>query len=603
MLWLLGAVTLGAAAFKILPNKKKEISWTEFVDSYLDKDLVKEVQVVNKEWVRVLTSCPENEVVWFGIGSLRSFESRVSKLEEQRNISLPITHKSEMRLMNTLLQIFELILRFVPAVLLTSALVFFFFGWPRLSTNHAFQKESDTSAAPKGAIIGGEVDISLNFTDIVGCDQAKIEVMELVNFLRYPEIYTAMGAKIPRGALLYGPPGTGKTILAKAAAAEANVTFIAMSGPEFKEIYIGIGPKRVRQLFLFARKNSPSIIFIDEIDSIAKKRMKASSVGGGSDEGENTLNQLLIEMDGFKAKERVIILAATNRLDSLDPAIMRPGRFDRLVNVPAPNQKGRTDLFEKYLKPIHLDIAIKRSEIAEELAKLTPGFTGAAIAGVCNDAAVLATRNNQCSVERENLYEAIDRAQVGMGQAQLDLSPEELKVVAYHEAGHVVTAWFLQHADPLVKVTIKARGDSLGHTQFRPRSLQLHTEEQLFHRMCVLLGGRVAEQITFGVMSTGATSDLQVVTKLAYGTVAHLGMNKKVGPLSFGGERKPLSEEMSKMIDAEVHKLVTRALKTTTDLLSSHKKDLKLIAETLLKVDTLSAGEVGELIGPRPFLQ
>ncbi|XP_059476379.1 AFG3-like protein 2 isoform X2 [Neocloeon triangulifer] len=438
---------------------------------------------------------------------------------------------------------------------------------------------------------------SINFSDIVGCDEAKLEIMEIVNFLKHPEIYTDMGAKIPRGALLHGPPGTGKTALAKAAAAEANVAFITMSGPEFNEIFVGVGPRRVRQLFDLAKRNAPSIIFIDEIDSIANKR---SALSGGSEQ-DSTLNQMLVEMDGFEALEKVIVMAATNRLEILDPALLRAGRFDRLVRVPAPDEKDRAALFEKYLRSVNVLGTLRKSELANELAKITPGFTGATIAGVCNEAAILATRNGQCSVEQHNFIEAIDRVLTGSG-GQTHLTPEEMFAVAHHEAGHVVTAWFLKHSDPLLKVTITPRGNALGFTQFSPKDLKLQTKEQIFDRMCVLLGGRVAEELFFGKISTGAADDLRVATNIAYEMVMSLGMSDKIGAMSFQEREKyPLSEEFSKKIDSEVHQLLSKALETTTELLYLHKSDISLIAEKLIEKNTLQAEEIETLIGKRPF--
>lgn len=404
--------------------------------------------------------------------------------------------------------------------------------------------------------------------------------MEFVNFLKNPSRYTELGAKIPKGALLTGPPGTGKTLLAKATAGEAKVPFITVSGSEFLEMFVGVGPSRVRDMFAMARKNAPCILFIDEIDAVGRKRGGRSF--GGHSEQENTLNQLLVEMDGFNTSSNVVVLAATNRVDILDKALLRPGRFDRQIFVPPPDIKGRASIFKVHLEPLKTDI--DKTEVARKLAALTPGFTGADIANVCNEAALIAARDLSQSISYKNFEAAIERVVAGLEKKTKVLQPEEKKTVAYHEAGHAVCGWFLEHADPLLKVSIIPRGMGLGYAQYLPKEQYLYTKEQLFDRMCMTLGGRASEQIFFKRITSGAQDDLQKVTKNAYSQIVQLGMSDKVGNLSFDmpekGEMvidKPYSEETAQLIDNEVRDLVALAYKRTIDLLTQHRENVEKV--------------------------
>lgn len=447
-------------------------------------------------------------------------------------------------------------------------------------------------------------DIGVKFQDVAGCEEAKVEIMEFVNFLKNPQQYTELGAKIPKGAILTGPPGTGKTLLAKATAGEANVPFIYVSGSEFLEMFVGVGPSRVRDMFAMARKNAPCILFMDEIDAVGRKRGGRSF--GGHSEQENTLNQLLVEMDGFNTTSNVVVLAATNRVDILDKALLRPGRFDRQIFVPPPDIKGRASIFKVHLFP--LKTQLNKDELSRKMAALTPGFTGADISNVCNEAALIAARDAEESIIQKHFEAAIERVVAGMEKKTNVLQPAEKKTVAFHEAGHAVCGWFLEHADPLLKVSIIPRGKGLGYAQYLPKEQFLFTQEQLFDRMCVMLGGRVSESIFFGAVTTGAQDDLQKVTKSAYAQIVQYGMNERIGQrvyqLPEPGEmvmEKPYSEATAQAIDEEVKLLIDAAYKRTMDLLNEKKECIQKIAERLLEREILSRDDLIELLGPRPF--
>lgn len=428
--------------------------------------------------------------------------------------------------------------------------------------------------------------------------------MEFVNFLKNPQQYIDLGAKIPKGAMLTGPPGTGKTLLAKATAGEANVPFITVSGSEFLEMFVGVGPSRVRDMFSMARKHAPCILFIDEIDAVGRKRGGKSF--GGHSEQENTLNQLLVEMDGFNTTTNVVVLAATNRVDILDSALLRPGRFDRQIYVPAPDIKGRASIFKVHLGP--LKTSLDKQELSRKMAALTPGFTGADIANVCNEAALIAARDSNESIILKHFEQAIERVIAGMEKKTNVLQPDEKKTVAYHEAGHAVCGWYLEYSDPLLKVSIIPRGKGLGYAQYLPKDQYLLSKEQLFDRMCMTLGGRVSEEIFFKRITTGAQDDLKKITDSAYAQVVRFGMNEKVGNLSFDMSQpgdpmfsKPYSEATAQLIDSEVRNLIKVAHTRTTELLTNHKADVEKVAERLLKNEVLSRDDMIELLGPRPF--
>lgn len=447
------------------------------------------------------------------------------------------------------------------------------------------------------------VKITTKFTDVAGMDEAKQEILEFVSFLKNPEKYKRLGAKIPKGALLVGPPGTGKTLIARATAGEAGVPFFSISGSDFIEMFAGVGPARVRDLFTQARASAPCIIFIDEIDAVGRARSKN---GFHNDERENTLNQLLVEMDGFDTGTGVVVLAGTNRPDVLDKALLRPGRFDRQIGIDKPDIKGRRDIFLVHLKNLKMQDNV--DETAKRLSALTPGFSGADVANVCNEGALIAARRSKKLIETVDFIDAIERVIAGLEKKNRILSPEEKKRVAYHEAGHAIAGWYLEHADPLLKVSIIPRGiGALGYAQYQPKDQYLYTVEQLRDRMCVTLGGRVAEQLIFGKISTGARDDLEKITKLAYSQITTYGMNPRVGLLSFPqnddeyGGSQPYSQATARMIDSEVRKMVSSAYDTTVTLLTEKLQDIEKVAQRLMEREVLSRDDMRELLGPRPF--
>jgi len=455
----------------------------------------------------------------------------------------------------------------------------------------------------KATLFDKEAQVSVTFNDVAGLEEAKQEVMEIVDFLKNPKKYTNLGGKIPKGALLVGSPGTGKTLLAKAVAGEAQVPFFSLSGSDFVEMFVGVGASRVRDLFRQAKDKAPCIIFIDEIDAIGRARGK-NNIVGGNDERENTLNQLLVEMDGFGTDSGIIILAATNRPDVLDSALLRPGRFDRQVSIDKPDLIGREQIFKVHLKPVKLAEGVD----AKKLSAQTPGFAGAEIANVCNEAALIAARKNKEAVEMQDFQDAIDRVIGGLEKKNKIISPEEKRIVAYHEAGHAIAGWFLEHADPLVKVSIVPRGvAALGYAQYLPKEQFLYTTEQLEDGMCMTLGGRVAEDIVFGKISTGAQNDLERITKLAYAMVTIYGMNEKIGNVSFNdaqGEyqfNRPYSEKTSELIDQEVRGQINAVYARTKKLLTDKRDGLEKLANKLIEKEILFQSDLEEILGKRPF--
>jgi cell division protease FtsH len=444
--------------------------------------------------------------------------------------------------------------------------------------------------------------VSITFADVAGLDEAKVEVMEIVDFLKNPKKYTSLGGKIPKGALLIGPPGTGKTLLAKAMAGEAQVPFFSMSGSDFVELFVGVGASRVRDLFKQAREKAPCIIFIDEIDAIGRARGK--NVMMSNDERESTLNQLLVEMDGFGTDTGIIVLAATNRPDVLDTALLRPGRFDRQISIDKPDLKGREAIFKVHLKPIKISKSLDIHKLAEQ----TPGFAGADIANVCNEAALIAARKGKDAVEMEDFQDAVDRVIGGLEKKSKIILPEEKRIIAFHEAGHAICGWYLEHAYPLLKVTIVPRGTAaLGYAQYTPKEQYLYNTDQLMDQVCMTLGGRASEELFFNKISTGAQNDLQQITRIAYAMVTVYGMNDKVGNVSFYDPQqenaftKPYSEETSKIIDEEVRKLIDEAYERTKALLREKKPQVEKLADALLEKEVLFKSDVEALIGKRPY--
>ncbi len=456
----------------------------------------------------------------------------------------------------------------------------------------------------KATLFDKDTHVNIDFKDVAGLEEAKVELMEIVDFLKKPEKYTDLGGKIPKGALLVGPPGTGKTLLAKAVAGQAQVPFFSLSGSDFVEMFVGVGASRVRDLFKQAKEKAPCIIFIDEIDAIGRARGK-NPVTGSNDERENTLNQLLAEMDGFGTNIGVIILAATNRADVLDRALMRAGRFDRQIQVEMPDLKERKAIFDVHMKPLKLDKDLD----AEFLAKQTPGFSGADIANVCNEAALVAARRNKKTVGKKDFLDAIDRIIGGLEKRNKIISPNEKKVIAYHESGHAAVSWLLEHAHPLVKVTIVPRGKALGAAWYLPEERQISTNEQMFDEITSTLGGRAAEEILFGKISTGALNDLEKVTKQAYAMTAYFGLNLRVGNVSYydsSGQNeytftKPYSEKTAQIIDEEVSALIEKAYKRAKDILLKHKEQLVELGQQLLVKEVIFREDLESIFGERPY--
>jgi len=538
----------------------------------------------------------------FTIGSVESFERKLEDAQREIGMSprdyVPVQYSSETSWGAEVLKI-------VPTLMLIGIL---FYG----------MRNMGGGGAGGGGGMGGifkigksnakkikKEDIDVTFADVAGCQEAKKEIVEFVDFLKDASRFTKLGAKIPKGALLCGPPGTGKTLLAKAVAGEANVPFFSISGSDFIEMFVGVGPSRVRDLFKEARAAAPSIIFIDEIDAVGRQRGRGG-FSGGNDERENTLNQLLVEMDGFNPSSGVVVLAGTNRADILDQALTRPGRFDRQIQVDLPDLQGRKEIFGVHLRGIKLEL--KPEEVSGRLAGLTPGMAGADIANLCNEAAIQAARREAESVTMADFEKATDRVIGGLESNKM-ISQEEKRIVAHHEAGHAVAGWFLEHADPLLKVTIVPRSSgALGFAQYLPREVFLRTQDQIMDTVCMALAGRAAEEIMFGNVTTGASDDLKRVTQMVYSTIQVYGMNKRVGQVAFpkdqnamGGESKPYSDATAQVIDEEAKKVVDAAYQRTLDLLRDKKEDLMKVAELLIEKETITHDDVLSLIGERPF--
>jgi AFG3 family protein len=489
--------------------------------------------------------------------------------------------------------------------LIILSIILFIFLMRRMSSAGGPGGQIFNIGKSRAALFEGGDKVKITFKDVAGLEEAKEEVQEIVEFLKNPSKFTILGGKIPKGALLVGPPGTGKTLLAKAVAGEADVPFFSLSGSDFVEMFVGVGAARVRDLFKQAKAKAPCIIFIDEIDAVGRSRSKGS-MPGGNDERENTLNSLLVEMDGFGTDSGVIILAATNRPDTLDSALLRPGRFDRQISIDKPDINGRTQIFQVHLKPLTLGPDVD----AKKLSAQTPGFAGAEIANVCNEAALIAARRDKKFITNQDFTDAIDRVIGGLEKKNKIISPGEKRIVAYHEAGHAIAGWFLEHTDPLVKVSIVPRGvAALGYAQYLPKEQFLYNTEQLIDEMCMALGGRAAEELVFGKISTGALSDLERITKMAYSIVTMYGMNSKLGNVSFYdskgqneyGFSKPYSEATSQMIDEEVRSIIDQAYTRTKELLTERRHELEVIAKELLEKEVLLQDDLERLVGKRPF--
>ena len=561
-----------------------------------DTALQKEVHKKVAEPSLLPSAAPTAQYV-LDFGDLQNFENTIKTIKSENNLATVIDYDKEN---NYLL---ELLISILPFVLIIGIWIFL------------MRRMSGGSGAPGGGqifsigkskakLFDEKTDTRTSFKDVAGLEGAKEEVQEIVEFLKNPEKYTSLGGKIPKGALLVGPPGTGKTLLAKAVAGEAKVPFFSLSGSDFVEMFVGVGASRVRDLFKQAKDKSPAIIFIDEIDAIGRARGK-NNITGSNDERENTLNQLLTEMDGFGTNTNVIVLAATNRADVLDKALMRAGRFDRQIYVDLPDLNERKEIFEVHLKPI------KTSETLdlEFLARQTPGFSGADIANVCNEAALIAARKEQKSVTKQDFLDAVDRIVGGLEKRSKIITPDEKRVIAFHEAGHATVSWMLQYAAPLVKVTIVPRGQSLGAAWYLPEERQIVRPEQLLDEMCATMGGRAAEKIIFDTISTGALSDLEKVTKQARAMVTVYGLNDKIGNVTYYdssgqseyGFTKPYSEVTAQTIDKEISNLIEGQYQRSITILKENKDKLTKLAERLLEKEVIFKDDLEEIFGKRPF--
>ncbi|XP_062015625.1 ATP-dependent zinc metalloprotease FTSH 10, mitochondrial-like [Rosa rugosa] len=618
------------SSFSFGSSEQKQISFQEFKNKLLEPGLVDHIVVSNKSVAKVFVrtsprSQTSDEVVegtingtaargkggeykyFFNIGSVENFEEKLEDAQEALGIDshdyVPVTYVSEMVW-------YQELMRFAPTLILLGTLLYM---GRRMQGGLGIGGGSGGRSG-RGIFNIGKAHVTkvdknaknkIYFKDVAGCDEAKQEIMEFVHFLKNPKKYEDLGAKIPKGALLVGPPGTGKTLLAKATAGESGVPFLSISGSDFMEMFVGVGPSRVRNLFQEARQCAPSIIFIDEIDAIGRARGRGG-FSGSNDERESTLNQLLVEMDGFGTTAGVVVLAGTNRPDILDKALLRPGRFDRQISIDKPDIKGRDQIFQIYLKKLKLDQ--EPSYYSQRLAALTPGFAGADIANVCNEGALIAARNESALITMQHFESAIDRIIGGLEKKNRVISKLERRTVAYHESGHAVAGWFLEHAEPLLKVTIVPRGTAaLGFAQYVPNENLLMTKEQLFDMTCMTLGGRAAEQVLLGKISTGAQNDLEKVTKMTYAQVAVYGFSDKVGLLSFpqrddGFEMsKPYSSKTAALIDGEVREWVGKAYAHTLALLEEHKDQVAQIAELLLEKEVLHQDDLLRVLGERPY--
>ena len=598
-------------------KQPKEISQTQF-EKYLQEGDIAKVVVVNKHQARIYLSSQalekpshkdvkvenplfkatsDSEIPQYKleVGVLENFENRFNKIVAEKELShTQLIYKTEQNFFGDIL-----ITVILPVVLFVGLWIFLMrrAGGGGMGGGQLFN-----IGRSRARLFDGEKDKKITFQDVAGLEGAKEEVQEIVEFLKNPEKYTSLGGKIPKGALLVGPPGTGKTLLAKAVAGEAKVPFFSLSGSDFVEMFVGVGASRVRDLFRQAKEKSPSIIFIDEIDAIGRARGK-NNLTNANDERENTLNQLLTEMDGFGTNTNVIVLAATNRADVLDKALLRAGRFDRQIYVDLPDLNERKEIFKVHLRPIK----ITENLDVEFLAKQTPGFSGADIANVCNEAALIAARKGKTSVDKQDFLDAVDRIIGGLEKKNKIITPEEKRAIAYHEAGHATVSWLLEHAAPLVKVTIVPRGRSLGAAWYLPEERQIVRTDQIEDEMCAALGGRAAEQLTFGKISTGALSDLEKVTKQARAMVTIYGLNDKIGNLTYYdptgeeyGFTKPYSEKTAQVIDEEISRIIQKQYERALEILTTHQSKLSTLAELLLEREVIFKEDLEAIFGKRP---
>ncbi len=605
-------VVAGVVVTMLLSWKKTDetnhISFQDFQNRFLANGSVGKLIVSNGEMVYVypkVNNDTNRPIASFRIGTVDHFEKALEASERmlgtREEDRVPVLYRNGSGIV-------DILLRLAPTLLIVSALVISGRAAMSQAGKGGMGGNSPFNIGKSNAKMFQKQNSNTSFADVAGCDEAKVEVMEFVEFLKTPARFTKLGAKVPKGALLVGPPGTGKTLLAKATAGEASVPFFSVSGSDFIEMFVGVGPARVRDLFAQARANAPCIVFIDEIDAVGRQRGKGGFRSGANDERESTLNQILVEMDGMDTKTGIVVLAGTNRPDILDSALVRAGRFDRQISIDLPDVKARKDIFMVHLKALKLELA--PAEYAPRLAQLTPGFSGADIANVCNEAALIAARYGAGAVHWKQFEQAIDRVIAGLERKTRVLSPEEKKTVAYHEAGHAVSGWFLEGADPLLKVSIVPRGmGTLGFAQYLPADVNLYTKQQIEDKMCMALGGRVSEELNFGRITTGASDDLDRVTKMAYGSVVSYGMGS-MGPLSYRLARegdmtigKPYSEDTAAQIDDEVLAMIKRCYERTKQLLIPKMKEIDTLAKLLLDKEVVNREEVELILGKRPFAE
>lgn len=622
--WIIALVALAFLAITFFDtgiSSKDKITPTQF-ESFLKENEISKVTIVNRRVAQVyltpeakklakhnakdsntLLPAPANSQTpdyEFEFGDLQNFENKIQEIKANFKVNTPVTYDTDNDVFTGIL------INLLPFVLLIGIWIFVM---RRMSGGGAGGPGGQifNIGKSRAKLFDKNTDVKVSFENVAGLEGAKEEVQEIVDFLKYPEKYTALGGKIPKGALLVGPPGTGKTLLAKAVAGEAKVPFYSLSGSDFVEMFVGVGASRVRDLFKQAKDKSPAIIFIDEIDAIGRARGK-NNMSGGNDERENTLNQLLTEMDGFGSDSNVIVIAATNRADVLDKALMRAGRFDRQIYVDLPDVRERKEIFEVHLKPIkklddELDI--------DFLAKQTPGFSGADIANVCNEAALIAARKGKKMVGKQDFLDAVDRIVGGLEKKNKIITPSEKRAIAFHEAGHATTSWMLEHAAPLVKVTIVPRGQSLGAAWYLPEERMIVRPNQMLDEMCATLGGRAAEKVIFNEISTGALSDLEKVTKQARGMVTIYGLSEKIGNLTYYdssgqsdyGFSKPYSEETAELIDKEISDIIEKQYQRAIELLENNKDKLTELAELLLEKEVIFKDDLQRIFGKRPFIK
>ena len=612
--WIYGAIFIALIVFQFLNSDalaSKSLSKNKFEEILNDNEIEKILVVNNttaqiyltedalakskyKEYKTGTFYRPGSPIFEYNFGDQQNFENEVSSAKEKYKLSVDMRNDNQT-------SIVESIFNYLPFILLIGVWLFFM---KRMSGGGGAGGGGQifNIGKSKAKLFDKDTKVKTTFENVAGLEGAKEEVQEIVDFLKNPEKYTALGGKIPKGALLVGPPGTGKTLLAKAVAGEAGVPFFSLSGSDFVEMFVGVGASRVRDLFKQAQQKSPSIIFIDEIDAIGRARGK-NSMTGGNDERENTLNQLLTEMDGFGTDTNVIVVAATNRADVLDKALMRAGRFDRQIYVDLPDINERKEIFDVHIKPLKLGEDVNVSFLAQQ----TPGFSGADIANMCNEAALIAARQDKKAIEHQDFLDAVDRIVGGLEKKNKVITPKEKKTIAFHEAGHATVSWMLEHAAPLVKVTIVPRGQSLGAAWYLPAERMIVQTEQMLDEMCATLGGRAAEKIIFNKISTGALSDLEKVTKQARAMVTVYGLNDEVGNITYydsSGNNafvKPYSEETAKTIDKEISKMIEAQYVRAVELLSTHKEKLTTLAELLLEKEVIFKDDLEKIFGKRPF--